>query len=209
MQATSPTIGTKFGKWEVLGEVSYKKGLPYILCRCDCGTEKDILIPNLTKGKSTQCSDCRGFRHGLSYHPAYRTWHGMIKRCYRAKGEDFRDYQGRGIKVCHEWKVDVAVFIRWAEANGFKEGLQIDRKDTNGNYEPGNCRFITVKANQRNRRDNRLLTAFGETKCVSAWGEDPRCVVSFGTFTQRVSRLKWDAEKALTTVKHGTVLSPN
>lgn len=100
----------------------------------------------------------------------YNIWITMLHRCEDEKREKYKDYGGRGITVCEEWH-DANVFMDWAFDNGYEEGLQIDRIDVNGNYEPSNCRWVTAKENSRNRRNTVFLTVNGETKCVAEWCE--------------------------------------
>ena len=110
--------------------------------------------------------------HGVcSDHPAlYGLWCSMKSRCENPNRPKYKDYGARGIKVCEEWH-DAGVFAAWAFANGYSPGLQIDRKDNNGDYCPENCRFVTPKENSRNRRNTKFLTVGGEIKCVSEWAE--------------------------------------
>jgi len=90
--------------------------------------------------------------HGLESHPLYQRWRAMMNRCYNPKYEGYHRYGGRGIRVCDEWKEHPAIFIEWALSNGWKPELEIDRMDTQGNYEPNNCRYTTHSVNQRNKR---------------------------------------------------------
>jgi hypothetical protein len=100
--------------------------------------------------------------------------------------------------VCAEWDNDFKAFYDWAMANGYKEGLTLDRIDNNGNYEPSNCRWVTVKEQSNNRRSNRLLSFRGETKTVSQWAEV--IGMSRDTLHHRLAS-GWDVEMALTTPK--------
>ena len=100
----------------------------------------------------------------------YGIWKTMIHRCEDKKREKYPAYGGRGIKVCDEWH-DVTNFVFWAMFNGYKDGLQIDRIDNNGNYCPENCRWVTAKQNTRNRRNTVYLTINSETKSVAEWCE--------------------------------------
>lgn len=106
---------------------------------------------------------------GKYYPKLYLVWQGMKNRCNNPKVENYCNYGGRGIKVCDEWQHSSYSFIRWAIDNGYKEGLQLDRIEVNGNYEPTNCRFVTPMVNTQNRRNTINLTINGETKCVSEW----------------------------------------
>lgn len=91
------------------------------------------------------------YTHNLHKHKLYAV-HAMIKqRCTNRNHPQFKDWGGRGITYCTEWE-DFLVFYKWATQNGYAEGLQIDREDNDGNYEPSNCRFVTPKVNMSNRR---------------------------------------------------------
>lgn len=90
-------------------------------------------------------------------------------RCYNPKSDQYKNYGARGIKVCDEWLNGTEGFYNWAKANGYRRGLQIDRIDVNGNYEPSNCRWVEPKVNARNRRvalvfDGKTLPEWCELK---------------------------------------------
>ena len=90
--------------------------------------------------------------HGASGHPLYDVWRGMISRCHNPNHPKFVNWGGRGITVCKAWREDVWAFIRWAERNDYQKGLEIDRKNNNGNYTPKNCHFVTDREQANNRR---------------------------------------------------------
>lgn len=115
-----------------------------------------------------------GFKptHGYSRTRLYRTWTGMRGRCHRETSSDFPLYGGRGIRVYEEWRKDFQPFKEWALKSGYEDGLQIDRIDTNGDYSPENCRWVTNKENSNNRRTNLLITIDGETKNLTQWSEE-------------------------------------
>ena len=93
----------------------------------------------------------------------------MLNRCFNSKCADYKYYGSRGITVCNEWKNDFMSFYTWAMRNGYRENLTIDRINNNGNYEPLNCRWITKKEQQRNKRNNRYITYGGKTLCLADW----------------------------------------
>ena len=86
----------------------------------------------------------------------HHVWHNMIYRCTKENHASYKNYGGRGIKVCKEWINDRENFYNWAYTNGYKKGLQIDRVNNNGDYEPTNCRFTTRTKNIRNSRTPKL-----------------------------------------------------
>lgn len=104
--------------------------------------------------------------HGLSKTRLYTIWAGIKNRCYCSNNKNYRNYGGRGIEVCDEWKNNFVFFYNWSIKNGYKDNLTIDRIDVNGNYEPNNCRWTTMKEQAHNKRNTRKITIMGETKTV-------------------------------------------
>ncbi len=91
-------------------------------------------------------------KHNLCSHPLYSIANAMHQRCYNKKRKGYKNYGGRGIKVCDEWLNDKEAFINWSLDNGWEKGLTIDRIDNDGDYEPDNCRFVTRQAQMYNTR---------------------------------------------------------
>ena len=112
----------------------------------------------------------------------------MKDRCYNLCNGRQAEYGGRGIKVCDEWKNSVANFVEWSLANGYRDGLTIDRIDVNGNYEPSNCRWATPKEQANNTRKNVFITYKGETHTVSEWSE----IKGIKRSTLQARLRKWD-----------------
>ena len=100
--------------------------------------------------------------------PWYGSYHSMMDRCYRKTAANYKSYGGRGIKVCNEWH-NVKTFGEWAESNGFKPNLSLDRINPNGDYSPDNCRWVTAYEQANNRRNTVYLTVNGETHTISEW----------------------------------------
>ncbi len=187
-----------YGYWTVVSDAglvdvgsSRRRAL---LCRCICGKTKIVLQQSLHSGKSLSCG-CGVISRGntripIGQHivesPVYVTWRNMLLRCYKKDNIAYRHYGGRGISVCHEWRNAFREFERWALANGYSPLLSLDRRNNDGNYEPSNCRWVTKKQQARNTRRNAYLTAFGETKTVAEWTEDPRCSVNGKTLYVRI-----------------------
>ena len=86
--------------------------------------------------------------------PAYHVWRGLKSRCNNPKDQAYKNYGGRGVTVCDEWQNNVIAFSNWSLANGYQKGLTLDRIDTNGKYSPDNCRYVSMKDQQRNKRSN-------------------------------------------------------
>lgn len=179
--------GQKFGRLTVVGLSDKHQsghGGAIWVCKCECGNIVEVPRGPLIYGKTKSCgcyakeyakniTGKREFKHGYSDSKIYHVWQRMKARCYNPNDKEYHCYGGRGIKVCDEWlgKNGNTNFIEWALANGYKEGLSLDRIDNNGDYEPSNCRWTTRKVQQRNMRRNLLITMDGETKCLAEWCE--------------------------------------
>ena len=122
----------------------------------------------------------------------------MLARCYNTNLPGYKDYGARGIVLCDEWRSNYIAFREWAFSNGYRDDLTIERKDVNGNYEPGNCEWIPGEMQPNNRRDTIRFAAFGEFKPLALWSRDSRCCVPDYTLKRRVLA-GWDGEQALTT----------
>lgn len=106
-----------------------------------------------------------------SYAKLYDTWKNMLSRCYNPKDDRYYTYGARGVNVCDEWRENFHEFARFALSNGWAAGLSIERKDVDEGYSPGNCCFITMKEQMRNKTNNVYITINGETKCLVEWCE--------------------------------------
>lgn len=200
--------GEQFGFWTFIGPVERHRkpsgSIRYLAAmRCACGTEKTVDCYHAISGRSVSCGCHRDERsrqrfttHGQSRTKLFRVWKAMRERCRYPKHIHFSRYGGRGITVCDEWQ-NFFVFFAWAIANGWRQGLQIDRINGDGNYSPENCRLVTPQQQARNTSRNRILDAFGESKCVAEWSEDSRCAVSHHCLRGRVLR-GWPGERAIT-----------
>lgn len=199
--------GSIYGRWTVIGEPFKSVARKLVRCRCECGNENDVVLASLLKGGTQSCgclrveratvkSTSHGDSRGGKRARLYGIWTAMWARCtYPSLGKVFQNYGGRGIRVCEEWR-DYPAFKAWALQSGYGGGLSIERLDVNGNYEPGNCTWIARTRQARNRRDTRYLTAFGETKGIRDWPEDPRCPVAFQTIKWRLKH-GWSEEDAI------------
>lgn len=115
--------------------------------------------------------------HGNKKTKLYKVWCGIKERCFNPHNKRYKNYGGRGITICNEW-LDFLIFKEWAyktgykEIDNYKEKLTIDRIDTNGNYEPDNCRWITPREQNRNYSKNHFLTYNSKTQCLSDWADE-------------------------------------
>lgn len=107
--------------------------------------------------------------HRMSNTRIYKIWKCMKNRCLNPNADRYKYYGGKGISICNEWVSDFMSFYNWSMQNGYEENLSIDRKDVNGNYEPNNCRWITMKKQQSNTSRNRLIDIDGIKKTITEW----------------------------------------
>jgi hypothetical protein len=201
-------IGQKFHRLTCLQIENSTRGNSgrYALFLCDCGAKKIINIGNVVSKKSRSCgclqseqTSKRFTTHGDRRSRLYRIYTHMKSRCFDSNSQDYYNYGARGITVCDLWKIDYSEFKKWAECNGYKENLSIDRIDGNGNYEPKNCRWATPREQTRNLRTN--VKHKGEI----ATDGSVRLGGNKSLITNRLNR-GWSKEKAFTTpVKKGTV----
>ena len=171
-------IGDRFDKLVVIGTSSPQHGERTYVCKCDCGKEIIAKSSGLFYHVTKSCGcmkwenvrngklKARGFKPFQNIH-IIRLRQNMISRCYRKNTKSYKDYGERGIKICDEWLNSYEAFEKWCFENGWKENLEIDRIDNNGNYSPENCRFVTKLENCNNRRTSRMVTAFGETMSMA------------------------------------------
>ena len=172
--------GKRFGRWLVLRKAESKARTQW-LCVCDCGATKSVQGANLTNGTSISCGCYRAelprtaqtaavTKHGMTDSPTWTSWMAMIKRCYGKYSINYENYGGRGIEVCKRWVDSFEEFL--ADMGERPEGMTLDRIDSSGDYEPGNCRWATKKQQDRNRKSNILVTRDGVTKCVKDWCDE-------------------------------------
>lgn len=198
------SVGARLGGWVVVGDgrmfaAPNKDRLRYP-CRCQCGRLELVLAQNLLNGTAKSCGCVpRAFNgtHGGSRTLLYGCWRSMHQRCYKpCSRREARNYAERGIKVCPEWAT-FEPFRDWALANGYGPKLRLDRRNNDLGYSPENCRWATQMEQCHNTRRNVLLTLFGETKCITEWGRDPRATVGMAGIRRRLAA-GWLVEEAIT-----------
>ena len=164
MKNFTSLIGNKYGRLTVISLSDYKidNRITYV-CKCDCGNTTIVKSVNLTrKTRPTRSCGCikkelnktRGIKHNQTKTRIYKIWASIKRRC---NNKNDKYYGGRGITMCEEWQKEPLKFIEWAYANGYDENAKtgectIDRIDVNGNYEPNNCRWVSMSVQNKNRR---------------------------------------------------------
>ena len=154
-------IGLRVGRLVVTAWAGRSKaGKHRFNCKCDCGFFCVVQWDNLRTEVIQSCGCLNKDRlkaratHGLSDTPLFWIWQAFRKRCYCVGDSGYKNYGGRGITVCNEWqgRSSFPVFHKWAMSNGYQVGLEIDRRDNDGPYNPENCRFVTRTLNRHNQR---------------------------------------------------------
>lgn len=208
MSKGADLTGLRFGRLVVKGEAERRSGIVW-LCVCDCGTEHKAKTGHLNAGVVLSCGCAQRdagretsrlhshklIKHGLSRSRLDNIFDNMLKRCYSPSVRSYADYGARGIRICDEWRSNRSVFYAWAMGNGYREDLQIERNDPDGNYCPGNCSWKTPKEQQNNTRRNRRIDWDGKNLTVAQWAE---CLgVAPGAVLHRLDR-GWSAERIFT-----------
>ena len=171
--------GQRFGRLVVIG-----RGADYLTsgghkfarwrCKCDCGNIVLVKSVHLRNGITKSCGcisaellEKRNRVHGMRYTKLYEVWKGMKSRCENPKHIGFKDYGGRGISVCEEWRDDFLQFYEWAVGHGYADGLTIDRIDNEKGYSPENCRWVTRAFQNAHKRNNHLIefSEIGRASC--------------------------------------------
>ena len=148
------------------------------LCRCECGNIITVKLYSLTTGNTKSCGcikqkqlierNVASAKYPAYMKKLYNTWYLMGERCNNMNNKSYKNYGGRGIKVCKRWEK----FENFYEDMGDRpEALTLDRIDNDGNYEPENCRWATRKTQMNNKRNNLRLNYNGMVKNLSQWAE--------------------------------------
>lgn len=173
--------GQRFGRLVVIERAETTHVSTRWKCKCDCGNECIVLAQNLKKGHTISCGCYRKeiipkqkFIHGYRHTRIYAVYGKIKDRCNNPNNPRFKDYGGRGIKMCEEWLNNPKAFCDWAYANGYREDAPygectIDRIDNFKGYSPENCRIVSLIVQANNQRGNRLISHNGETKTLTEW----------------------------------------
>jgi len=171
-----PSANSRFGMLTFTGNLGRMIRNVSCECICDCGTRKYVRLNELISGTVRSCGCLRRlggkYRNGKPF-PEYCSWLSIMQRCYNPAHRAYPNYGGRGVSVHDEWRDDFKAFLAHIGPRPTL-GHSIDRINNDGNYEPGNVRWATMKEQARNKRTNRLLRINGRVQCVTDWAEELR-----------------------------------
>ena len=160
-------------------------------CKCGCGGQIEIKkhhkyhgVPSYING---HCKFTYKLEHAETNTRLYSIWSAIKQRVLNPNKHAYKDYGGRGITICPKWTNDYIAFRDWALSNDYQEGLEIDRRNNNGNYEPSNCRWITHKENMRNKRGVKLTLEIAN---------EIRDLYNTGNYTQRELAIKFNVKES-------------
>ena len=177
MLKINDNVRTKLSIVREIARESHHSGIgKMVLVRCECGEELERLYSYVKRGRVTMCRQCQSKKHsddiskiakskGIGNKRLMSIWNNMKTRCYNSKSKSYANHGARGITVCDKWKNNRREFEEWALANGYSDGLSIDRINNDGNYEPDNCRWTTSREQALNSRI-RVDSLTGE-RCVT------------------------------------------
>lgn len=201
--------GKKFGRLLVLREASINERIKtkgtnsQWVCLCDCGNIKTYLATSLKTGNTKSCGCLSREKrklgnviHGLAYHELQSTYQNMISRCNNKNNKEYKNYGGRGIKVCSEWMSSFKNFLSDMGERPSKIH-SLDRIDNNGNYCKENCRWATQREQASNKRVNRMIVFNGVEDTVSNMAK--RHGLIYTTLHYRLKYLGWSVEKSILT----------
>ena len=196
--------GQRFGKLVVVKEAERIRNKHAWECKCDCGNVTFVPTESLRSGNTKSCG-CLSKTHGGSKTRLYVVWLRMMDRCYRPKTERYKNYGGRGIRVCNDWH-KFENFRSWAMQNGYDPNAKkfvctLDRIDVNGDYGPSNCKWSTAKEQSQNTTRSHIINVNGESMTISQASE--KYGISSATIWARIKVLGWDEEKAAITPVRG------
>lgn len=133
----------------------------YWKCLCDCGKFTNVCISKLGSGSTKSCGCLNdekrkknNYKHGMFGTKVYNTWSRMIGRCENSRNPKYQEYGARGIQVCKEWRDSFDLFYLHV-GDPPSDKHQIDRIDTNGDYEPGNVRWVDLHEQAQNKRNSK------------------------------------------------------
>lgn len=180
----------------------------YYKCKCDCENYIITTLKELRREhkKSCGCLKSENSKNMImkfcitkngetvgKYKRLYHIWNGMKERCYNQNCKEYKYYGKNGISICEDWK-DYESFKIWSLDNGYNDLLTIDRIDVNGNYEPSNCRWVTMKEQCNNKSTNKYIEYQGKTQTLAQWCEE--LDLNYDRVLARLNRCNWTVEQA-------------
>lgn len=199
--------GQRFSRWTALYVIEPRSVPIRWFCRCDCGSEKTVNGSSLRRGLSKSCGCWRKeygviagkstVKHGMTRSPTHQCWAAMKFRCSTRRNRSHRDwesYAGRGIAICERWQTFENFLADMGERPS--PAHSIDRIDVNGNYEPGNCRWATMREQSNNKRNSDWLTVGVHTLTLSEWAR--KTGIGRSTLRKRLD-MGWPPSKAVET----------
>lgn len=216
--------GKRYGILSVVGlaqprRIPSGKKVYFWRCVCDCGNETEVSSAHLTSGHTQSCgclhqkimdnigerASTHGRTKGVQKTKSYKTWGYIKRRCYYEKDIDYKYYGARGIKIADCWVNNAEAFCEYVESlpRYNEQGTTLDRIDSNGNYEPGNIRWVTMAEQRRNTSRTHLITINGETLCLLDWAK--RYNISPHTIYRRMKKFGMDEVTAITMPKQPRV----
>lgn len=181
------------------------------LCECDCGNTAIVRAAHLRDGHTKSCgcwnkdeATRNATTHGMDNTRLYRIYTYMKSRCYNKNRQRYRDYGGRGIAMCDEWKESFEKFFEWSMQNGYNDSLTIDRIDVNKGYYPENCRWANHYDQAHNKRNNHKIEIDGTTKTITEWSREMNISVSSILYRMRNG---WNEKDAVITPPSRSVKS--
>lgn len=205
-------VGEKFGRLTVVSRAENRGKETMWNCACLCGNTVRVWAGALKSGNTTSCGCVHSEQlakrnkenaiHSGSNERLFGIWTGMKTRCYNSHICNYKDYGGRGITVCEDWRNDYAAFRDWAMANGYDENAlygecTIDRIDNDKGYSPDNCRWVSMKEQSVNKRTAVIVEIDGEIKPLKEWCSIFK--ISYSCVMHRIHNLNWSIEKAIKT----------
>lgn len=200
-------VGNRYGRLIVVRRAENSlHGSTRWLCKCDCGNECVVHSVSLKTGNTTSCGCFKRDNAQKLYSTVrqkdkhlYAVWNGIKQRCFNKNNSSYHNYGGRGITMDSRWAENYETFYNWAIKAGYKRGLTIDRINNDGNYCEENCRFVDRQVQANNKRNVKTYTINGKTQSLRDWCREYN--IGHSLVYQRVSKLGWPIEKALSTPK--------
>ena len=195
-------VGDKFNRLTAI-KFSYRNahGSQHWFFRCDCGNEKIIMVDNVKRSKSKSCGCLKkeqgkklgeiNLKHGMTKTRTFKSWGNLKQRCLNKNDKGYKNYGGRGIKVCDEWLEFENFYCDMGECPA---GKSIDRKNNDKGYYKSNCRWATREEQNNNKRNNRFLIYDGKKQTTRQWARE--LGINPNTISTRIYR-GWSVERAL------------